>query len=343
MNIVFRVDAYPETGLGHFVRSLDIAINLKKTVRCNVFFTGKYSENAMASLRQSQLPFLNHEISEEEKIIIENAIQSWNPSLVFMDTLFPYSSSFIKELKKKTSVVLFHNLCEGRFDADAFILPSAHHSPEIINDIRWKENSVEFYHGFEYILLNERLKLIKPRRKKTRETPVVSITTGGSDPRGILLKVLEWINYPEFENISFKAMPGEAFIKRKELEVLTSNLGENITIEKFNYETLAESDLVISTFGVTSYELIYLGVPVISISHAEMNANGSKILTEKISGFIDLGLIDHLTETRFRESLNQVLSNKKLSEEFRNITAGLIDGKGTSRIINIISGIIEKN
>lgn len=336
MKIIFRVDAYPEIGLGHFVRSHAIALKLKHKFKIEVIFAGTYSKEIVLQLKKSDVTILQHIKNEKEETFINRILNNAGANLLFIDNLYPYSKDQIFSIKEKTRLILFHNLCEGRFYANAFILPSEHHPEEIINDIRWQQNPVKFYHGFDYIPINEKIQQLKSRHIEIQNSSGISITTGGSDPKGIMLKLLDWINIKEFSDIKFKALPGEAFIKKEELNAMKPHLSDNIQFKAFSYENLLESSLIISTFGVTSYELIYLGIPFISVSHAENNAKGSRILSDKMPIIKDLGHIDHLRPEIFKKSLKESLKDKNLFSSFRQISGKLMDGNGINRIIEII-------
>jgi spore coat polysaccharide biosynthesis predicted glycosyltransferase SpsG len=343
MKVIFRVDAYPEIGLGHFVRSIAIALELRKNSNLKIVFAGEYSAYALNELKGNNVNFISPGLSENEVDFILRFLDSEKPHLIFIDNLFNYSAAFLQELKGKAKVILFQNLCDGKYQADAFILPSAHHPHEIINDEGWQKNDVAFYHGFEYIPVNDQIKDIDLQEPQSVSISKISITTGGSDPRGVMLQLINWLMKTDYSDIHIVVLPGENFILKKELENLKQKTPLNFIFKNFNYSDLESSDLVICTFGVTSYELIYLGVPFISIAHAQNNARGSRILSEKLPYMKDLGLIDDLREEIFHEQLKDFLSNQNLKTEFRETSRTLMDGKGINRIIDIILNQLNKN
>lgn len=341
MNILFRVDGYPEIGLGHFVRSIAIASGLRDKTPLNIIFAGTFSENTKDSLKNKGFQFISPDKNEDEQSFINRANTIANSSLIFIDNLYPYSEEFIIDLRSKVRLVLFHNLCPGAYYADAFILPSAHHPDKILKDSSWKKNKVAFFSGLEYIPINEHI--IKQRNKSfsKRKIKQISITTGGSDPKGVMLKLLKWINAFGIQNVKFKALIGSSFINIKELNELLPQLSPDILVKDFNYQDLVYSDLVISTFGVTSYELIYMGIPFISVSHAEKNAEGSKILSAKHPLIKDLGIIDNLQQIDFKNALHEVLANPDLKDSFLKLSNELMDDKGINRIISVILSLLN--
>jgi spore coat polysaccharide biosynthesis predicted glycosyltransferase SpsG len=94
--------------------------------------------------------------------------------------------------------------------------------------------------------------------------------------------------------------------------------------------------MAISTFGISTYELMYLGIPVISVSHAQINAEGSYMLAKRYNAHIDLGLIDSLSKESLEHAILQLTSKPALREYYSNIGKKLVDGKGVERVASII-------
>lgn len=336
MKVLFRVDGYPEVGLGHIIRSQAIAVRLLQDKTHEVIFAGRYSDEIPAELQKNRIRVIQAPESEKEPAFLRRMVDETHPDTVFIDTLYPYSDNNIKEIKQYGRVILFHNLCGGRFSSDVFILPTAHHSEEILLDRRWAEQGVDFYHGFEYIPVNEAVQLLKQSVRSSGKIEKIAITSGGSDPKGVMISVLTWLMDNPYPEIRFTALPGTSFVLKKELEGLLPLLPSNIHVSPFDYHQLANADLVISTFGVTSYELLYLGIPFISISHAKTNAEGSRNLQKRIPLIKDLGLIDRINKEEFIASVDEVLKDPYIRYEFKKISSELMDGQGISRIIDII-------
>jgi len=336
MNILFRVDALPQTGFGHLIRSLSIAIELKSKYTFQVIFAGSYDKNACKKFDKAGIVYHQNIENKNEESFILNIVKEDSIELVFFDTLIEYKKDFVLNLKENTTTLFFHSLCEGAYYSDITILPSAHHPEKVINNPVWKHNGVSFYHGFRYIPINKELKKYRNFNNKISEKPVISLTTGGSDPRGVMLKLLPLFDLGNFADYTIISLVGESFTFMKELCCLVDSLPDNIFLKTFSYENLKNSDLVISTFGVTSYELIYMGVPFISVSHAENNARGSEILSGRYPVIQDFGLIDNLNIDLFLTAIDKSLRDSHFKLNFLNETQGLMDVEGIDRICEII-------
>jgi spore coat polysaccharide biosynthesis predicted glycosyltransferase SpsG len=271
-------------------------------------------------------------VSEESELL--EFVLNEQPDILFIDKLYNYSVEFIRSIRIVSRVIMFHNLCDGRFTCDAFILPAAHIPEEVISDPRWETGPVTLYHGFEYIVINRAIITAKKSadRRGTTDLPSIIISTGGSDPQGVLLKLLPWIPPPGKDQFRVKVLVGEAFMHRSDLEQLLPCLDEHIQVIPYNAQELINGAFAIATFGVTSYELLHLQIPILSVGHSEQNARGSKVLSLKCSELVDLGYIDNLTKAHFHEAFWEMLNSYKTMsfEECK------VDGDGVNRTVKII-------
>ena len=342
--VLFRVDAYPQIGLGHIIRSVSIYKELrKKNTRLNGKFLGFYDCTAIEILENNDIEYNNKRvIIEDEEETLLKEIRAYNPELVFIDKLYDYTKDYILKLRNITYVVMFHNLCHGAYYVHKFILPSAHTDNSIIQYPEWNNDYVDFYWGPEYIPINDNL--IKVRTEVNsldsgQKKPYAVITTGGSDPEGVALKLLDWLIESKIEDINIIFLKGKSFIHKEQLKLLSRKFPDNISIKDFNYKSLASATLAISTFGVSTYELMYLGIPTISIGHAYINALGSMILKRRYNSIIDLGHINDLNKNDFISNMRWLWNDFELKEEFKKQGQQLIDGKGIERITNILTNI----
>ncbi len=338
--ILFRVDAYPKVGLGHIIRSVAIGSYIKSRTEVPVIFAGYYDAKAIEILESHKIAYINNIafLSVEEETLL-STIQKRKPNIVFIDKLYPYSCDFINNCKLQAQIIMFHNLCEGAFCVNKFILPSAHHSDEIINSPKWDKLGTDFYYGAKYIPINQEVIGITKHRKANKSNSnkqIVGITTGGSDPKGVMIHILTWLNDNSFQNVEFYALIGKSFMHHKKLNELKSQLPNNICIKPYNYQELIKCNIVISTFGVTTYELMFMGIPVISIGHALNNAKGSEIIEKKYGALIDLGLIDEITNELFINKCEALINSKILQQDLISKSSLLVDDKGIERIYDII-------
>ena len=339
--ILFRLDANKRVGLGHLFRSINIAKTFRKLYKQKndkIIFISSNDEICIKHLKENNFEYFLKKDDFSEEIFLENAIEIFKPHTLFIDKIYPYTANFIKKLKQKTKIILFHNICEGRFEADIFILPSLHTEQKILNDKQWEKT--KFFHGKDFICINEKIKILKkqPIINKKSFFKLV-ITTGGSDPKAVLITLLEYLKDFQFKNLEVIVLVGISFVHEEKLKKIKSNLPDFFKIIPYNAKEFLNADLVISTFGVSTYELLFLNLAIISVAHAELNQKGSKILSEKLNCIIDLGLIDDLSKDKLQKTLKFYLENKQERELLKTKTLNILDGNGEKRIAKIIKVI----
>jgi len=331
MKIFFRVDASQKVGLGHLIRSLLVAKTIRQKYKDTeiTFLTNNY-QYAISKIKNSAFKYITTSDQTEEEFLIQHCIKR-GVDVLFIDKLYNYSEDFIQKLTTHIKVVMFHNLCDGGHLSDAFILPAAHVDPQIINDSKLSNSQAKFYEGMDFVVLNEKITNLG-KSKNNKDITNLVITTGGSDPSGVMLKVLDWIN--QFDNSSLKvyALIGETFIHYEKIESLKKELKSNIIITPYDVSYFKDADIAISTFGVSTYEMIYLGLVVLSIGHCEQNAKGSRVLAERCDQLIDLGNIENLSLEEFNIGLRNALN--KLNT--RPVNYCSMDGYGVNRVAEII-------
>ena len=331
------MDAGPDVGLGHLIRSIAIAQELRENYNeTKICFLTKDNQFSTDLLRQNKFQYILQGKRLEENFIVET-IQNTSADILFIDKLFPYLSVFIQEIQKNIRVCMFHNLCDGAFECDQFILPASHVSDKIIKDKRWVMGKVKLFEGFSYIVLNDNILKLKRKSNINADPMHIILTTGGSDPKGVMIQLLKYLEgYEVTGNIKITALIGQYFSHYVELENLRNKLSNIVNFKSFNYSDLAEADLAINTFGVSTYELIYLGIPTVTIGHAKSNAHGSHILAKNFGFTYDLGLFYDLNQQHFLNTLNTLITNQKELKEMQQKSSGIIDGLGVQRVAKLI-------
>tara|TARA_B100000315_G_C14583937_1_gene591927 strand:+ start:2355 stop:3383 length:1029 start_codon:yes stop_codon:yes gene_type:complete len=337
VKILFRVDGGPNVGLGHLIRSIAIARKLKEDYNdTNICFLTNGNQFSTNLLSQSGFQYILQEKQSEESFITDT-VKNVHADVLFIDKLFPYEPVFIREVRKHTRLCMFHNLCDGAFECNQFILPASHISDKVLQDKRWTTGKVKLFEGFPYIVLNDKILILKRKSNINTHPMHIVLTTGGSDPKGVMIQLLEYLVDFEIKNIKITALIGETFSHIDEVENLRGNLCHNISIIPFNYTDFANADLAVNTFGVSTYELIYLGIPALSIGHAKQNARGSYLLAKKYGFTQDLGLFDDLTQRKFLSTLNTVITDPTKLEKMQEKSFGVIDGFGAKRVAELIN------
>ncbi|MFC1521630.1 hypothetical protein ACFL6Y_04395 [Elusimicrobiota bacterium] len=229
---------------------------------------------------------------------------------------------------------MFQNECEGMFESDYAIFPSAHLSDGVIGDQRWAKAHSKLMHGPDYIIVNEQVRGMK--NNDSNSVPHIAITTGASDPGGILLELIKWLNESNI-TVNVKILFGFDFCFRAELESMCSLVKPTIEVKEFNYKDLLSATLAVSTFGVTPYELIYANIPVITLGHIQKNSIGGETLQRRYGCNYHLGLFQGVDREQFISTVELLWNSSETLLAMKKKQKNLIDGKGLERVGKLIA------
>ena len=339
--LIFRVDAGNQIGFGHAMRCLSLAKHLMLSYGINVLFCSSPNDNLEQLYMERGIQYIfNRGLNE---IRFMGKIRDENPgSIIFIDTLYPYTAETICNLRHGLKIIMFHNECEGMFESDFAIFPSAHLNDEIIEDHRWKNSTVKFLYGPKYIIINEQCIKLDRQCIEPSIQPYIALSTGASDPEGILIKIIEWINESDI-NAAVKALYGFDFCHRDVLNTLIPKLKPTIEVKEFNYADLLSADLAVSAVGVTTYELIFANIPVITIGHIKKNSIAGEILQKRYGCNFHLGMFKDLSSEQFISTIQHLWNSEEALLEIKKKQENLIDGEGICRVAEIIYKICSNN
>ncbi|MFA5849827.1 MAG: hypothetical protein WC833_08080 [Bacteroidales bacterium] len=330
--ILFRVDAGQSIGLGHYYRSYNLAKHLQSRGHyiCFIHRPSDFWNNIISD----GVPFDVEELGINEEQQMLNLITRGNFDLFYVDGILQFSNEFISCLKESCKVVFYQNLSASRFYADVYILPSLN-SDEAFFD-GFTPNS-KVFKGLKYLLFNEKISSLKTMKSAiANEVRNIAIISGGSDPKNILMGLYGMIDYSQFPDIGFNFFIGEDFIHK---DSIPANPIQNTVFMKFNHEQILTNDLLVSVFGVSSYEYMALGIPVISVAHQESNSQSAETLSKSTQGLFHLGLFDSLTPNVLNKTLIRFCLDAKARGELVMNAKKTIDLKGIERVVKIIENV----
>lgn len=337
---LFRADAAPSLGLGHFKRVLTLAQSFegekililrtddeKLAEEAEDFFSEVHTFPVTFSILD-ELNFLKN-LEDEHKAIV-------------FDISNPLSYSKVRDLpkllafyKKMGKVAVIDGL--GK---DSLI----HHCPELDCEflitpyVGAQQHTGTFTHlfGEKYYILNESFR--NKNYELRKEASKILITMGGSDPTDLTHRIVSALL--PLPGIQLRVVLGPLYTNEQERslnELLKSpNNISQVRSPKDMAQEYLESDLVISASGLSKYELAALGVPMMLVSrNKEMHDVNEAFV--KVSGCVDLGLIDELQSISFIDQLKRLLVDYDVRKKMSQTSRTLIDGKGCERIFSCLN------
>ena len=336
MKIVFRCDASADIGLGHLIRCLAIAKELQKQNQI-IFATIRDGMNSY--IKDNGFEIFFKETSETEEKFLKRLSSILYSEVIVIDKRYLYSSVFINNLKQNTNkIIMIDNVCEGLSACDEIIFPNAHLDKNVLKEYLSLERINQVKTGPEYVILHDEILALKDKiNHNFHNPPNIVVTTGGADPGGVLIKLIPWLKEMDLK-ANILILIGQVFKYKNELEKLIINLPDNFKVFPYSLKELLEADIVICTFGVSIYEMIYLQIPTICISHSRENEKSAKILKERYEVIEDMGFIENLAPQNLHLSIKKLLENETYYQKIVQKCNNLIGGKGAKQIANVIMG-----
>jgi spore coat polysaccharide biosynthesis predicted glycosyltransferase SpsG len=222
-----------------------------------------------------------------------------------------------------------HSIC-----CDVFINGNIY-APKL--DYDWTEPEPEWCLGIKYVPLRDQIREYTHRQSEFHETPEQAIITmGGSDQENVTPTAVEAIKNSD---ISVDVIIGPGFSSNQQLEVRSSckNASADINIVR-DPDDLAErmfqSDFAVCTASTTTYELLALQTPIISVPVVDNQEPIANALRSQELAII----IDHMyCVESYRQAIERYMNTHSLRKYNQMRGNELIDGKGVERIVDSLS------
>jgi len=319
MDICIRADGGSSIGMGHIMRTLVLARELRK--KHNVFYTCK-ADDPLTDKYYAGIDFIAKQgfkvVKIDEKEIIKD-LKNIKSDCIITDS-YDVDEEYFNALKRIFRI-------SGCFDDEKIC--------EYYNvDFLINQNAYAFtfdYHvnkdtdlilGNKYIILREEFRNI-PAPVINKDIKDIMITVGGSDNTNITGEI---INSLKNSNFNMHVVIGPSF---KHYDELKKNENERIRFY-FNPKMsvlMTKCDIAISSCGSTLYELAACGTPTIGIVIVDNQLMAAEYMSK--SGSIiysDINdLLFSIEELTYEQRKVMSISGKKL-----------VDGLGVFRIIDKI-------
>jgi spore coat polysaccharide biosynthesis predicted glycosyltransferase SpsG len=335
MNFLFRCDGSVEVGMGHIVRCLALADELRSRWECEVTFAMRKSILGIAKVRQSYSVIQSEETNGifDYTNWLAECIQETSADMLFLDVRDELTYDLIKDLKATLGIAIttIDDTEDKRQAADLAFYPPV---PQV-TEYDWNNFNGNLYSGWEYVIIRDCF--FKDYARTKRSHPKILIMMGGSDPYDMTGFAVDCLNSIE---LSFSASiilgPGYSF---------TDHLMKNLSGVQFDYDIyqnpenisriMADSDFSIMSFGVTAYELAALGVPMIILSITEDHFKSASIFSNAGIG-ISLGIYKDISESELERATIKLLSESKHRKKMSNRARALFQARNLGQISDTI-------
>jgi len=333
LNIAFRADASADIGIGHLIRCLALAEELKNKGHSCFFVTKIENKELINKIEKNHVHVQidpNANLDEDKQILLkfsnENKID-W-----IITDHYEINSDYVQELKENKYNVL-------SIDDNALI---HYHSDIVLNqnigseELRYSsEKYTKFLLEPKYALIRNQL-LVRDKKTKRSAVKKILIMLGGADEDNITLQITQSLK--SIDNVEFLVIIGPLNPHYNKLKKYAESEKLNIRLIK-SPENMAdlylESDIAISAGGSSCYELSYFGIPNIIITLAENQLKGAKELDKQKIG-IQLGNKQGIDTEQLEKKVKELIKDDSLRKMMSENGKKLVDGKGKERIVSVM-------
>lgn len=321
MNVLIRTDIGSHHGMGHAVRMLALARELQGRGASVTFVT------ATEALRNYVVPFrcmvwvgdgvLSPRLPGHT-LIIDTKAHDWAND----------ESALWLSSKAGMRVVRIDQPHASRGSCDLLIGPCAHWDTATVARLRDNFGN-RFLYGWEYVLLDPLLTLLPPVPQEQSMTESMVFTAGGSDPTQALQAMYDL-------TATFLSTRQLIFLLGAQAQMLRQRPGTQrlspTLVASFDRTWIRHAELVVTLFGVTSYEALWWEVPQVIFAHTYENQMGARQFAAQIPDMaVCRGDIHRETPERFRQTLETILAQGPYVSR-----PAAFDGLGVQRVAQAI-------
>jgi spore coat polysaccharide biosynthesis protein SpsF len=328
---IIRCDGDAEIGLGHVVRCLALAEELREVHSWGVTFAMERGEIGIGMVTEAGFDIKIKPDADNEGQWLETLMESLHPDAFIMDIRTDLARGSVGRLKRFGSLIVnIDDPSDRRLEADMVFYPPV---PQV-KQMDWSGFKGHLFTGWEWVILRRQFAdPPKHSKQSPNDPPIILVTMGGSDPAGMTLKTagaLDSVKAP------FKAqfVIGSAYQNTKTLKDLLATV-------KYPYEVksgvqdmatlMTGVDLAVASFGVTAYELAAMGVPGIFLCLTEDHSRSAEAF-ENAGLAVNLGKYSMIDNREISITVDRAVTRRVEDGAMIRFGRSPVDGKGAERI-----------
>lgn len=343
--LIFRCDASSEIGWGHFRRCYALAEIAQQSSRFKVSFLTRPVPKAIQK-KISEI-HAGHQILEEKATLAEDVsalhsmfdLMSRKRIVVCIDH-YDWESEAFQELKQDPRVILicFDDGLKRHYEADFLINQNLD-----AESIAYSTSaSCQKLLGPKYVMVREEIHTLRQHpTERIADSFQFLVTLGGGDRWGHTLKAVEAVKQSP-EKFESHIVVGAGWPHAEQAKRLIGNHPRIHFYEdpSFFPQLMARADLAFCGAGMTTYELAYLGIPMLSVALVPHQQPIGQGWCER--GASDhMGLADGVNAQMISERLHYWMGRDQDLEDHGMAGQKVVDGRGKFRVLERVWKLIQ--
>ena len=329
--IGIRADANDKIAIGHVMRCMSIASELKKQNENLIFIVSEKSAKKIIVNNGYESICLNNKYNEKDSEILQmhNIIKKYNINKLLLDS-YEVTPEYMKKLKKDVKLIYIDDINKFKYPADIIINYTYKTDISLYEERQYTDEI--FLLGSKYIPL--RSGFAAPPILINSKVKNIFITTGGTDNLNMITGILEKLKYRT--DINKIVVTGRFY---KHLDYLNNMALSDSSIKVYNNisnmcDVMKKCDIAISAGGTTLAELCACGIPTVCFSIADNQLYGTEAYSN--DGLMlyagDVRSQKDMVIKRIIDNLELLVQDYSLRQKMACKQKMIIDGKGSCRI-----------
>ncbi len=334
-SILIRCDGSSEIGLGHVMRCLALADELRSQHDCAVTFAMRRDALGVRLCEERGYRVVRGLTPNlpDQGVWLRDLCQEIEAEIVVLDVRDELPRAIVQRLRDEGKfIVTIDDPTDRRLEADLAFYPPI---PQL-RQLDWLGFTGKQYAGWEWVIT--RPEFSAPITRETSSyRPVILVTMGGSDPVGMTAKVVEGLNDVE-RDCEMLIVLGPGFNDDQALNVQLERATHPFTVERHvtkMWEIMSHVDFSVASFGGTAYELAVMQVPSVLIGLTQDHVKSA-------SAFVNAGIAlclgqhEQVAPQMITQSTTQLLNDPGRLNQMRMRAKHIMKGGGSQRIADTI-------
>ncbi|MDL0132503.1 UDP-2,4-diacetamido-2,4,6-trideoxy-beta-L-altropyranose hydrolase [Halobacterium salinarum] len=336
MHVVIRADGGPDIGYGHLIRSNALAEEILSRGHEVSIATTTPEPAGFVFPDASEIIGLTSRSNPEPFIDQLGSIQ---PDIVFTDA-YPVDTEYQMAVRSEVPLAVLQDDARHAVCADVFVngnLYASNLSYEFVGQ------RPELCLGTEYVLLRSEVRDYIAAEAPFRENPERALVVmGGSDIANVTPTVIRAFDGFDLQ-VDAVVGPGVPESQVEEVKSTAEAVEADVQVLRDPddlVERMFRADFAVSTASSTTYELLGLGTPIISIPVVDNQELIADALRDRSAATV---LERGAGKEELRKAVREYKSNSVLRRERRAIGQQLVDGRGAERTCSEILSVVEND
>jgi UDP-2,4-diacetamido-2,4,6-trideoxy-beta-L-altropyranose hydrolase len=270
MKIAFVTDGGLEMGMGHVQQSTTLAKELMR--RAEICFLTKSDDTVVRQIEGCGFRTFRLKTDDE----LANLLKEIEPKVVIIDKP-DVAEPFVAKLRNsmKIKLVIFSNVTDANKYADIAVAADLLTVSKLGN-VKFQTTDTLYLYGPKYWILRKEFYELHDRRKVVSgKVEKILLIFGGSDPSNLTSTVLEELLSLD-QDYKIDVIMGPHFENLDSISrVLANQEGKRENVRLYNNvvnvaELMYDADLVIASPGLSTFEALCVGTPVIIMPQNEL-------------------------------------------------------------------------